>query len=244
MKIIFAMAGASSRFAKAGYTLPKYQLELGGKSVFYHAINGFRRYFDEFELIFVYRNINDTKGFIKKECEKLGVKLYRALELKALTQGQAQSVYEALCALQISDDEGILIFNIDTFRLDFSLPQGLNLEQIDGYLEVFRASGEQWSFVLPSDERLCKVARTAEKERISGLCSSGLYYFKKTSDFKGVFERLWRQKATSKGEYFIAPMYNELIALGKDIRYSEILLDKIIFCGTAAEYEALRAKKL
>ena len=35
-----------------------------------------------------------------------------------------------------------------------------------------------------------KVIKTAEKERISNLCSSGLYCFKKTGDFKKIFSKI------------------------------------------------------
>lgn len=52
MIIIFPMAGLSSRFAKAGYTKPKYMLDLKGNSVFFHAINGFKKYFNEYKFIF------------------------------------------------------------------------------------------------------------------------------------------------------------------------------------------------
>ena len=38
------MAGLSSRFAKAGYKVPKYMLDIDGNSVFYHAVSSFKRY--------------------------------------------------------------------------------------------------------------------------------------------------------------------------------------------------------
>ena len=248
MKIIFAMAGASSRFANAGYKCPKYMLPLWQKSVFYFAVNGFAKYFNEIEFIFIYRDLCGTKDFIAKECRALGLEHFRAVELPHLTQGQAQTVYEAICALNISDNESLLIFNIDTFRLDFALPMIFDLGTIDGYLEVFRGDGEQWSFVLPKEANLgtahlYKVTQTAEKCRISPLCSSGLYYFKRVADFKAIFESMRKNRATTKSEYYIAPMYNALIAQGKDIRYCEINPNEIIFCGTPQEYENLKSKE-
>lgn len=243
MKIIFAMAGASSRFTSAGYKIPKYMLPLQNKSVFFRAVSSFAKYFNKIEFIFIYRDLCGTKDFITKECRALGLENYHAIELPHLTQGQAQSVYEALCTLKISDDENMLIFNIDTFRADFTLPNCFDLEQIDGYLEVFRGEGEQWSFVLPKDEILRKVAQTTEKKRISPLCSSGLYYFRRVADFKAAFESMLKNNAKSKGEYYIAPIYNALISQGRDIRYHEINPNQIIFCGTPSEYENLKAKE-
>ena len=248
MKIIFAMAGASSRFANAGYKIPKYMLPLHNKSVFFHAVSGFVRYFNMYEFIFVYRDLCGTKDFIHTECKKMGLEDFKAVELHSLTQGQAQSVYEALCALNLSDSESMLIFNIDTFRVDFALPTIFDLGRIDGYLEVFRGEGEQWSFVLPKESHnknlpQNQVAQTAEKTRISPLCSSGLYYFRRVADFKAVFESMLKNNQKAKGEYYIAPMYNALIAQGKDIRYYEIPTNQIIFCGTPQEYENLKSKE-
>ncbi|EAI3127257.1 capsular biosynthesis protein, partial [Campylobacter coli] len=40
-------------------------------------------------------------------------------------------------------------------------------------------------------------------------------------------------------EFYIAPMYNYLINQNKDIRYHEIDINDIIFCGTPQEYERL-----
>ena len=140
--------------------------------------------------------------------------------------------------------DNILIFNIDTLRPNFRLPQNLNLDKIDGYLEVFKGEGEQWSFVKASDEKLCKVAKTAEKERISSLCSSGLYYFRKSEEFLSIFKTMQEKNKLEKGEFYIAPMYNALISQNADIRYELIDLNQILFCGTPSEYENLKKLNL
>lgn len=140
--------------------------------------------------------------------------------------------------------DNILIFNIDTLRPNFRLPQNFDLDKIDGYLEVFKGEGEQWSFVKTSDEKLCKVAKTAEKERISSLCSSGLYYFRKSEEFLSIFKTMQEKNKLEKGEFYIAPMYNALISQNADIRYELIDLNQILFCGTPSEYENLKKLSL
>ncbi|MCR2065615.1 glycosyltransferase family 2 protein [Campylobacter helveticus] len=241
MTFIFPMAGLSSRFSKMGYKVPKYMLNLNEKSVFSWVLEGFRAYF-ECNFLFIYRDINHTKEFIKQECNKLSLNNYQSIELDKPTLGQAHTVALGLEKAKIKDS--ILIFNIDTFRPHFHLPKTLDLTKIDGYLEVFRGEGEQWSFIMPSDEKLCKVAKTAEKERISSYCSSGIYYFKKSEDFLAIFETMQEKKDLQKGEFYIAPMYNELILKNADIRYELINLDEILFCGTPSEYEDLKRLNL
>jgi len=242
MTIVFPMAGLSSRFTKAGYDKPKYMLDVDANTVFFHAVNSFKNYFTESKIIFIYRNIQNTKDFIENECQSMGIKSYECIELDKETEGQAHTVALGLDKANIQVDESILIFNIDTFRPNFLLPEELDFEAIDGYLEVFEAEGEHWSFVLPENEVSHKVIKTTEKERISSLCSSGLYYFKKMFDFKKIFEEIVQKNDRSKNEYYIAPMYNYLIKEGKDIRYSKISLNEIIFCGTPDEYETLTSK--
>ena len=242
MTIIFPMAGMSSRFTKAGYDKPKYMLKVDDKSVFYYAISSFKNYFESCNFLFIYRDIQDTKTFIENECKQMGLNHYESIFLDAPTNGQAETVYLGLLKSQCDVNESILVFNIDTFRPNFQLPSELDFNNIDGYLEVFEAEGDHWSFVLPEGSTSDKVKKTTEKERISSLCSSGLYYFKRAGDFIDIFEMLQKNDIRTKNEYYIAPMYNYLIEQGKDIRYSIIDLDEIIFCGTPQEYEVLQNK--
>lgn len=242
MTIIFPMAGLSSRFTKAGYDKPKYMLDVDGHTVFFHAVSSFKNYSKECKILFIYRDIKNTKEFIKSECVTMGIDFYECIELDKETEGQAHTVQLGLEKANIDDNESILIFNIDTFRPNFTLPKELEFKTVDGYLEVFEAAGDHWSFVLPENENSNKVIKTTEKDRISSLCSSGLYFFKRTQDFRNVFKEIVQKDDRSKNEYYIAPMYNYLIKEGKDIRYSKISLDEIIFCGTPDEYEQLIRK--
>ncbi len=50
---VLPMVGLSSRFFDAGYTLPKYQLPLHGRTVFAHVVDSFRDYFDSDEFLFI-----------------------------------------------------------------------------------------------------------------------------------------------------------------------------------------------
>lgn len=240
MRIVFPMAGLSSRFTKAGYDKPKYMLNVDSNTIFYHAINSFKNYFNEHEFLFIFRDIQDTSSFINNECQKLGLKNYKAVCLDKPTDGQAETVFMGLKEANVSKYESILIFNIDTFRPNFKLPESLNLTAIDGYLEVFEADGDHWSFILPESGNSDKVIKTTEKDRISSLCSSGLYYFKEAKDYLDTFERVLETDDRTKNEFYIAPMYNHLIKQGKDIRYNQISINEIVFCGTPNEYESVK----
>lgn len=228
--IIISMAGLSSRFFKAGYQIPKYQLPLHEKTVFYYAINSFEKYFQTEKFVFVVRDIFNTPTFVQDEAKKLGIIDFDICILNEETRGQAESVY--LATKKYDNDFPIIIFNIDTFRYHYEKPIFIN--ECDGYLEVFSAEGEHWSFVLPGEDQ--KVIRTTEKDRISDLCSDGLYYFKSKRQFETIFLDAVDKNESTKGEYYIAPLYNRLIMQGGIVKYQKISLEEIDFCGTPDEY--------
>lgn len=234
---IIPMAGLSSRFFKAGYTKPKYQLDLNGETVFSWSVRSFERYFKTDKFVFIYRDVYETKNFLEEEMKKLGISDYELVCLPEETLGQADTVYQGI--VNINVEESIYIFNIDSRIIDFVKPEWA--DECDGYLEVFRGEGDHWSFAEP-DGSTNKVLRTTEKERISELCSDGLYYFKHKSIFESLFLDTKFKGNTTKNEYYIAPLYNELISQGRNVFYDLIPADKILFCGTPDEYLALLNK--
>lgn len=231
---IIPMAGLSSRFFKAGYTKPKYQLDLNGETVFAWSVRSFEHYFKTDKFVFIYRDVYETKGFLEQEMAKLGIEDYELVCLPEETLGQADTVYQGL--KNVPNNEELYIFNIDSRIVDFVKPEWVN--ECDGYLEVFQGEGDHWSFALPEPNSK-RVIRTTEKERISDLCSDGLYYFKKKSVFESLFLNAKENNITSKNEYYIAPLYNQLIAQQAVVFYDLIAKDRILFCGTPDEYQVL-----
>lgn len=244
--IVIPMAGLSSRFKKAGYELPKYMLEAHGETLFSHSIGSFENYFDTESFLFIALDVFDTKKFIESQCSEMGIRNFQIVILEAPTKGQAETVYLGVKNIDINDDEHLLIFNIDTFRPGFTWPSEFDAFSVDGYLETFIGEGANWSNVLPADEGLQTAKMTAEKQEISQYCCTGFYFWRYCSDFCDVFEK-YQQSPLSEvqaGEYYIAPMYNDLISAGKDIRYSVIDTKDVIFCGVPNEYLNFLSKEL
>ena len=236
MTIVIPMAGLSSRFTKAGYTLPKYMLYAGGKSLFAHAVDSFNQYFKTTKFVFIARDVFDTKTFIAEECKLLGIEDFEIVMLQAPTKGQAETVLMGIKGANIHDDEPILIFNIDTFRPGFKFPA--RLSQWDGYLECFVGDGANWSYAKTEDgSSETKVIETAEKREISNFCSTGIYYFKTVSDFLFAYNENEIHPIGGLKELYVAPLYNILIAAGKNIGVEIIKRNEVVFCGVPQEYE-------
>lgn len=243
MNFIFPMAGLSSRFTDAGYKVPKYELELHGATVFEYAVIGFNRYFADHNFIFAYRGGDEVAKFITEKCLAMSIPEanLKLVQFTEVTSGQAETVRLAIKNADIPENEAIVIFNIDTFQSDYVLPDFCSNEKIDGYLEVFIAEGEHWSFVGPGAGN--SVLRVTEKDRISDYCSSGLYYFRRAADFCRIFNRTLTIDSSDLqgGERYVAPLYNELISEGANIKYQLVGAEELTFCGTPVEYEALLA---
>lgn len=231
------MAGRSERFVRAGYDRPKYMLPLAGGTVFDHAVGSFSRCFASTPFVLVVRE--EARAFAAARSRALGIRDARVVALDADTAGQAETVALGIERAACPADAPLTIFNIDTFRPDFSHPDEAWFAASEGYLEVFAGEGANWSYVrLDPASATPRVAETAEKRPISNLCCTGLYHFTRQADFLAALAR--ERLAASAAELYVAPLYNHLIAMGARIHYRRIEADAVRFCGVPTEYEALR----
>jgi hypothetical protein len=238
--IVIPMAGLSRRFVEAGYDRPKYMLEAGGVSLFAHSIRSFAHYFRSERFLFVCRDLFSTAAFVEVECRRMGIRDYAVIKLTAPTRGQADTVHIGLERAQAPDGDAVTIFNIDTIRPEFRFPQSKSTVRADGFLEVFRDTGSNWSFVCPENKNSDRVAQTTEKIPISDLACTGLYHFRRAGFFRDAFRAA--AAAPFRGELYVAPLYNHLISHAYDIRYVLISRDDVVFSGVPAEYETFKAR--
>jgi hypothetical protein len=229
------MMGRSRRFFDAGYPLPKYQLPLGRETVFSAVVRSFRRYFDSLPFVFIVRDDYGTGRFVAQSALDLGLRDFRIVELSGTTRGQADTVYAGTAGY--AEDAELLIFNIDTVLDDFVYPSAGGFG--DGFVDVFEGAGDHWSFVRADAGG--RVLQTAEKQRISSLCSNGVYGFRRLCDFRAAF-RAQAARLPAGREIFVAPLYNELIGQGRDIRCRVVHASTIIHCGTPSDYELARQR--
>jgi dTDP-glucose pyrophosphorylase len=232
------MAGLSSRFFKAGYTVPKYMLDLGGYPVFDYALRSFMSRFSAEEFLIILRRDHNTEAFVRRRLAANSVSA-RLVVLDHETRGQAETVAIGLEAARVTPDVPITIFNIDSFRPDFSMTS----EELsaDGYIETFRGVGDAWSFVEPAEANADhgKAVRVLEKERISELCCTGLYYFRTRQLFEEAYAAELAKPSQRLKEHYISPIYNQMIIRGFKVLYRNIPNDEVIFCGVPDEYEML-----
>jgi hypothetical protein len=233
--IVFPMAGLSQRFSDKGYRVQKFMLPLWDGVVFDYAVASFMSQFSEAPFLFIYRETGGVKDFLGSRTRALGIREALFVELAHATAGQAETVDLGLERARLGPEEPLTIFNIDTFRMPTANPIGV-LSDVSGWLEVFRGSGDNWSFVRSNEDNGLAV-ETAEKVAISDLCCTGLYQFASTEIFRDAL--VLERASPSAKELYIAPIYNHLIARGERIGFGVVDRNDVAFCGVPEEYEDL-----
>ena len=207
------MAGEGSRFIKEGYTFPKPLIDVQGKPMIQKVVENLD--FD-CEYIFLvrkehiqkYSGILDTLGTITNGN-------FKCVEVSGLTEGAACT---ALLAEDfINNDEDLLIANSDQW-VDYQ-PENFkalkNLTDVDAIVYTFNAVHPKWSFVKTNSRGF--ITEVAEKRPISNIATCGIYWYRKGSDFVRYAKQMIEKDIRVNNEFYIAPVYNELIADGKTL---------------------------
>lgn len=233
-EVIITMAGFGRRFLDAGYSVPKYRIMAHGRSLFAWSMLSLRSFTQAgARFTFVVRGADASADFIRSEAQAIGIASAALVELDAPTDGQATSAILAREAL--SDPAApMLIYNIDTFVHPDALPA--TAVRGDGWIPCFGAPGEAWSFA--AADATGRISEVREKKRISPHATIGLYWFSSFERYADAYTRHYANPANlEKGERYVAPIYNTLIADGAAIFIHDVPLDAVIALGTPADVE-------
>ena len=90
-----------------------------------------------------------------------------------------------------------------------------NLTNVDSAVFTFNAVHPKWSFVKTNSRGF--VTEVAEKKPISNIATCGIYWYRKGSDFVKYAKEMIEKDIRVNNEFYIAPVYNELINDGKTL---------------------------
>ena len=110
----------------------------------------------------------------------------------------------------------------------------------DGVIGAFKLKGSdpKWSFARLDGNGA--VAETAEKTQLSDNALTGFYHFSRAADFFETAELAMRGGETTRGEFYVAPLYNRLIAAGRSFVLDTA--EKLIPLGTPEDVAAFEAR--
>tara|TARA_Y100000034_G_C6869703_1_gene396842 strand:- start:389 stop:1108 length:720 start_codon:yes stop_codon:yes gene_type:complete len=213
MKVLIPMAGAGSRFTQEGYHFPKPLIDVNGKPMIQSVVDNLD--FD-CEYIFLVRaeHIEKYQGMLET-LNRITNNRCKHVVVDSLTKGAACT---ALLAKDlINTDEDVLIANSDQY-IEYQVENFKLIKKmtnVDGIVFTFEAVHPKWSFVKTNSRGF--VINVVEKKPISNIATCGIYWYRKGSDFVKYAEQMIEKDITTNGEFYIAPVYNELIQDGKTL---------------------------
>lgn len=227
MKIVVPMAGAGSRFEKAGYTFPKPLIEVQGQPMIAKVVENLNL---QGQYIFLVQKAHyekyDLKGLlnmIAPGCE--------IVQIDGLTEGAACTVLKA--KQFIDNNEPLIIANSDQWIKwnSFETISSFNHKDSDGGILTFKSVHPKHSFAKVDGNGW--VSEVAEKNPISNDATVGIYHWKRGSDFVKYAEQMIARDIRTNNEFYVCPVFNEAIKDGKKIKAS--LVDQMWGMGTPEE---------
>lgn len=212
MNVLIPMAGAGSRFEKAGYTFPKPLIEVNGKPMIQLVVENLN--IDGKHIFIVQKshyekfNLNYLLNLIAPNCE--------IIQVDGITEGAACTTL--LAKEFINNGESLVIANSDQFvEWDSNnFMYSMQANNIDAGILTFKSTHPKWSFAkLDNDGYVCEVA---EKKPISDIATVGIYYWKHGSDYVKYAEEMIEKDIRVNNEFYVCPVFNQAIGDGKKVK--------------------------
>jgi NDP-sugar pyrophosphorylase family protein len=235
LHIVIPMAGAGSRFAVAGYTDPKPLIPVHGVPMIRVVIENLRPSVPHRFVFIAQRAHLQAYGLEPRLAEWAPGSVVRGID--GVTAGAACTVLTARDLIDSGDP--LLIANADQY-VDVSMDEFLRAASrpgVDGLVMTMRADDPKWSFAgLRPDG---SVERIVEKQVISNEATVGIYHFARGADFVRAADAMIARDERVNGEFYVAPVYNGLIAGGRRIAVLNVgrVGDGMYGLGTPADLE-------
>ena len=229
MNVLIPMAGAGSRFEKAGYTFPKPLIDVRGKPMIQWVVDNLNV---EAKYIFIVQQSHFEKYNLKETLSNFCPN-NEIIQIDGITEGAACTTL--LAKQYIDKDEPLIIANSDQF-VEWDSDEFIyscNAGDLDANILTFNSTHPKWSYAKLND--LGFVTEVAEKKPISDLATVGIYYWRKGSDYVKYAEQMIDKNIRVNSEFYVCPVFNEAIQDNKKVRTYNI--DKMWGLGTPEDLE-------
>ena len=229
LNVLIPMAGAGSRFEKAGYTFPKPLIEVRSKPMIQVVVDNINV---DAQFIFIVQkahlekyNLTQTLNLIAPNC--------KIVTVDGLTEGAACTTL--LAKELINNDNPLLMANSDQFVEWCSDEFMYNMitSNVDGGILTFNSTHPKWSYAKIDNSGF--VTEVAEKNPISNNATVGIYYWKNGSDYVKYAEQMIQKNIRVNNEFYVCPVFNEAIGNGKKIKTFNI--EKMWGIGTPEDLD-------
>lgn len=228
LNVLIPMAGAGTRFAEAGYRLPKPLVDVEGMPMIQAVVNNIG--LDAKYTFIVQKSHYDSYGLLEKL--SLIADNPNIVIVDGVTDGAAVT---ALLASHFIDNQNpLLIVNSDQIvEWDAeSFLYKMVSEGADGGIVTFENDDPKWSYAKVSNG---VVSEVAEKLPISNRATVGIYYWKHGASFVKFAKSMIDKDIRTNNEFYICPVYNEAISANQLIIEYPVL--KMWGIGTPEDLE-------
>jgi dTDP-glucose pyrophosphorylase len=205
------MAGAGSRFAKAGYQDPKPLIPILGEPMIRVAIENLRPSAPH-RFIFICQRAHLAEFGLAGKLRQWGGAGTIVAEVPGLTEGAACTVLTV--KEFIDNDAPLMIANCDQY-IDIDIDDYLAemaRRRLDGMIMTLRSDDPKWSYA--ALDAADHVTHVVEKKVISPNATVGVYNYARGADFVVAAEKMIARNERVNNEFYVAPAYNQMIATG------------------------------
>jgi beta-phosphoglucomutase-like phosphatase (HAD superfamily)/dTDP-glucose pyrophosphorylase len=238
VNVVIPMAGNGSRFAQVGYKDPKPFIPVFGRPM----------------ISWVVKNIGIKANYIfilREEFEaSYGARAYlesiapgcSVVTVDRVTEGAACTVL--LAKNHINNDAPMMIINSDqyiefsecktSFKLVFDFLYNPAARDLSGVISTFDGKGHpKWSYAKVGDDGV--VTEVREKDPFSDHATTGLYLWRRGSDFVRYAKQMIAKNIRVNNEFYVVPVFNEAISDGH--RFGIVDCDRMWGIGVPEDLE-------
>lgn len=227
--MVVPMAGEGLKFIQAGYTFPKPLIDINGKPMVQLVVENLRPAFAH-RFILICKKEHYNKYSLHQVFQNATSGVYECIKLEAPTKGAACTVLTAVDFINNASE--LIIANADQIldtRMD-DFVRFARRNKLDGAIMTFRSSHPRWSYARVGKNG--EVMEVAEKKVISEDATVGVYYFSKGSYFVEGAASMIAKDIRFNNEFYVCPVYNELILKGAKIKIWPIKEGQMHSLGT------------
>jgi len=219
--LIVPMAGRGQRFEEKGYIFPKPLIEINGKLMVEYVMENFES-MENLNYVFVVLKEHDDKFHISSVMKRL-VPDAKIKMIDSITDGAARTVL--LVDDLIDDDDDVIVCNCDQW-LEWDAKAFFEIVKNSSYhwITTFNSIHPKFSYVKYDGE---KVTEVQEKNPISDIATTGIYYWKSWKDFKWAANSMITKNRRINNEFYVCPVYQELVERGDIIKIYPVTMHSL-----------------
>lgn len=216
LNIVVPMAGRGSRFAQAGYKMPKPLIDIYEHPMIEHVTKNITPRC-EHRFIYICQQEHLDKYGLAEKLEVIAPGCV-IIPINYITEGAACTVL--LAEKYIDTDDAMMIANSDQF-VDIDINDYIAaIGSHDGLIMTMPSDDPKWSYIKFDEQGY--VTMVQEKKVISNEATVGIYNYKYGRDFIKYAHQMIDKNIRVNNEFYVAPVYNEMIDAGMKIVYHNV----------------------